>query len=172
MKKTPARIALALVAAAAAVALSGCSIVDQLLPAEQPVRDAETGEVTEEVDNADVFAIRVGDCLNTSDLDTTDEVSDVPVVPCSDPHEDEVYHAYTLEDGEYPGEEAIVADADTTCVAEFATFIGLAYEQSVLDYWPMYPTAGSWENGDREVLCVAWDPSGAKVTGTLAGAAR
>ena len=68
--------------------------------------------------------------------------------------------------------DAIIADADATCIPEFATFVGLAYEESALDYWPMYPTAGSWENGDREVLCIAWDPSGAKLTGTLAGAAR
>lgn len=172
MNKTSARISLAVVAAVVAVGLSGCSIVDQFLPSSQPVRDAETGEITEEVDNADVFAVRVGDCLNTAGLDTADEISDVPVVPCSEPHDDEVYYSYTLEDGEYPGEDAIIADAGETCVAEFSTFVGLAYEESVLDYWPMYPTAGSWENGDREVLCIAWDPSGAKLTGTLAGAAR
>jgi hypothetical protein len=172
MKNSRARLALAVVTVATATALSGCSIVDQFLPASQPVRDAETGEVTEQVDNADVFAIRVGDCLNTADLDTTSEVSDVPVVPCSEPHDDEVYYAYTLADGEFPGEDAIIADADATCIPEFATFVGLAYEESALDYWPMYPTAGSWENGDREVLCIAWDPSGAKLTGTLAGAAR
>ena len=77
-----------------------------------------------------------------------------------------------LAEGEYPGEEAVKADADATCIPEFANFIGLAYEESVLDYWPLYPTEGSWASGDREVLCIAWDPSGAKLTGTLAGAAR
>lgn len=172
MKNARARFGIAAVVVAAAVSLSGCSIVEQFLPASQPVRDAETGEVTEQVDNADVFAVRVGDCLNTAEMDTTDQVSDVPVVPCADPHDDEVYHSYTLADGEYPGEDAILADADTTCVAEFTDFIGLAYEESALDYWPMYPTAGSWDSGDREVLCIAWDPSGAKLTGSLAGAAR
>ncbi|HEY9307411.1 MAG TPA: septum formation family protein [Microbacterium sp.] len=172
MNNRRARISLAAVVVAAAVSLSGCSIIDQFLPSSQPVRDAETGEVTEQVDNADVFAIRVGDCLNTADMDTTEEVSDVPVVPCDEPHDDEVFYSYSLADGEYPGEDAIIADADTTCIAEFGTFIGLAYESSTLDYWPMYPTTGSWESGDREVLCIAWDPSGAKLTGTLAGAAR
>lgn len=172
MKYNYVRIALAAVTVAAAVGLSGCSLINQFTPASQPVRDADTGEVTEQVDNADVFAVRVGDCLNTSEVSSTEEVSDVPVVPCDQPHEDEVYYAYDLAEGNYPGEEAIKADAQATCVPQFTTFIGLAYEESALDYWPMYPTAGSWDGGDREVLCVAWDPSGAKVTGTLAGAAR
>ena len=74
MNKTRARIALALAAMVAAAALSGCSVLDQFLPSSQPVRDAETGELTEEVDNADVFAIRVGDCLNTAALEGTDEL--------------------------------------------------------------------------------------------------
>lgn len=170
MNKTRARIALALAAMVAAAALSGCSVLDQFLPSSQPVRDAETGEVTEEVDNADVFAIRVGDCLNTAALEGTDELSDVPIVPCDDPHDDEVYFAFTVADGEYD-EDAILDEADTTCIAEFGTFIGLAYDASTLEYWPMYPTEGSWGTGDREVLCIAYDPAG-QVSGTLADSAR
>lgn len=172
MKTTRHRLALAAIALAAAAALSGCSAISQFMPATQPVRDAETGEVTEQNDHADVFAIEVGDCLNTAGLSSVDQVSDVPVVPCTEPHDDEVYHAYEVADGEFPGEETIESDAMTTCQEEFASFIGVAYEESALDFWPMYPTEGSWENGDREVLCIAWDPSGAKLTGSLAGAAR
>ncbi|MGK3953223.1 septum formation family protein [Microbacterium sp. I2] len=172
MTHNRARLALAGLVLATAAALSGCSLVDQLVPASEPVRDAQTDEVTEANDNADVFAIQVGDCLATADMGSVDEVTSIPVVPCADPHDDEVYYAYDLAEGEYPGEEAVKADADATCIPEFANFIGLAYEESVLDYWPLYPTEGSWASGDREVLCIAWDPSGAKLTGTLAGAAR
>lgn len=170
MNMTRARIALAVAVVATSAALSGCSVLNQFLPSSQPVRDAETGEVTEEVENADVFAIRVGDCLNTADLDATDEISDVPIVPCDQPHDDEVYFAFTL-DGETYDEDAITAEADSTCIAEFETFIGLAHDSSELEFWPMYPTQGSWDGGDREVLCIAWDPAG-QVTGTLADAAR
>ena len=170
MNKTRARIALALTVVAAATALSGCSILDRFMPSSQPVRDAETGEVTEEVENADVFAIRVGDCLNTASLDSTEEVSDVPIVPCDQPHDDEVYYAFNLDDGDYD-EDAITAEADSTCIAEFESFVGLAYDESELDYWRMYPTSGSWANGDREVLCIAWYPAGQE-TGTLADSAR
>jgi len=171
MKTTRARLALAGIVLTVAAAVSGCSIVDQLLPSSQPVRDAETGEVTEQNDNADVFSIQVGDCLNTADLGAAEEISSVPIVPCSEPHDDEVYHAYDLAEGEYPGEEAIMADADAVCQAEFANFVGLPYDQSTLLYWPIYPTEGSWSDGDREVLCAVYE-DGTKLTGSVAGAAR
>ncbi|KRA22988.1 hypothetical protein ASD65_00030 [Microbacterium sp. Root61] len=171
MKNTRARLAAAAIVLTAMVTLSGCSMLDQFLPSSQPVRDAETGEVTEEAGNADVFAVQVGDCLNTAGIDT-EEVSSLPIVPCTEPHDDEVYFSYQVADGAFPGEEALIADAQEACAVEFTTFVGLAYEESALDLWPMYPTEGSWDSGDREVLCIAWDPSGAKLTGTLAGAAR
>lgn len=151
------------------VALSGCSVLDALLPASSPERDAESGEITEAQENADVFAIKEGDCLN----ETTggSEVYTVPVVPCAEAHDEEVYFSFTLEGDAFPGTDAISVKADETCIPKFAEFVGLEYESSALEWYPYTPTAGSWESGDREVLCVAYDPAG-RVTGTLAGAAR
>lgn len=173
MTHNHARLAIAAALVGGALSLTGCSLLGQLLPASQPVRDAGTGEVTTPNQNADVFAVQVGDCLNSSDVAADGaQLDHVPIVPCADPHEDEVYYAYDLSDGDYPGEDAILADADSTCVDAFSSFIGLDYEQSSLDYWPLYPTSESWASGDREVLCIAWDSSGALLTGTLAGSAR
>lgn len=146
--------------------LTGCS----LLPAAAPNRDAESGEITQVQPNADVFQLRVGDCLNSSDLDA-EEVSTVPVLPCANPHEDEVYYSFNVSGTEFPGTDAINVEAETTCLAEFATFVGVDYESSVLGWWPFTPTEGSWGQGDREVLCLIYDPAG-DVTGTLAGSAR
>jgi len=170
MNNKRARMSLAAVVVAAAVSLSGCSIIDQFLPSSQPVRDAETGEVTEQVDNADVFAIRVGDCLNTADMDTTEEVSDVPVVPCDEPHDDEVYATFTLDHGEYPGEAAAETLANDGCRARFADFIGIADEDSVFEFFPMYPSPEGWNaHGDRTVRCIVWYPADT-VVGSLSGA--
>lgn len=173
MSHRPLRIVLAGVLLAGATTLGGCSLLQQFLPSGQPVRDAESGEVTQEEDNADVFSIRVGDCLNSSSVvSDSGQIDHVPIVPCDQPHEDEVYYSYDLPDGDYPGEDAIIADADTECIAQFGDFVGIDYDDSTLDYWPMYPTTESWDGGDREVLCIAWDSSGAKLTGSLRGAAR
>lgn len=160
-----------LIAAAAltvTLPLTGCSAVLDLLPvsAPEPERDATTQEIVEE-SQADVFALRVGDCLNTVE---EEEVSEVPVVPCGEPHDEEIYFDFTLDDGDFPGDDAVLESADSGCFAEFEPFVGMAYESSTLDFYAYRPTAESWAQGDRVVSCVIWDPAG-PVTGTLAGAA-
>ena len=154
----------------AALGLTGCSALNQFLPSSQPSRDANTGEVVEKQDNADVFSLRVGDCVDT-DSSMSGEISGLPMIPCDQSHTDEVYFSYMVESEEFPGEDAIIAEAEQKCVPAFETFIGIGYQDSVLEYWPMYPTEGSWSDGDREVLCLAYDPAAATV-GTLKGAAR
>jgi hypothetical protein len=163
--------ALALLAAAAvAVPLAGCSVVRELLPgggAPQPQRDETSQEIVEE-GQADVFALRVGDCMNEV---SEKLVSEVPVVPCDQPHDEEVYFDYTMEGDEYPGDDAIQTDADTNCSAQFDAFVGLAYDSSTLDFYAYRPSEESWTQlDDRIVSCVIYDPAG-QVTGTLAGAA-
>lgn len=153
-----------------ALGLTGCSALNQFLPSSQPARDAGTGEIVEKQDNADVFSLRVGDCVDT-DSSMSGEISSLPAIPCDQSHTDEVYFSYMIDGEEFRGEDAIIAEAEQKCVPAFETFVGIGYQDSVLEYWPMYPSEGSWSDGDREVLCLAYDPSAATV-GSLAGAAR
>lgn len=155
-------------AAAAVVLLSGCSAITGLLGGDTPVRDADSAEITEGGD-LDVFTLALGDCFN----DTAEtQVSELPVVPCSDPHDNEVYYEHEMPDGEYPGDEAISAAAEENCAAQFEPFVGIAYDASVFEYNYLTPTTGSWEDyGDRLIQCIVYDPS-AQVQGTLQGAAR
>lgn len=165
----PARIALIAAAASIGLALSGCSAIEGLLPKEQAQRDDETQEIVEG-GQADVFTIAVGDCLN----EVTDaEVSEVPTVPCSEPHDEEVYFDFQLEGDEWPGDEAILTESQTRCAAEFETFVGFPYADSTLDFYPYTPTEAGWnEINDRTVSCVIYEVSGEQITGSLAGAAR
>lgn len=118
---------------------------------------------------ADVFTLAVGDCFN--DEGQEDEVSEVPIVDCAQPHDNEIFHVFDLEDGDYPGDDAIFDAAIAQCDAAFETFAGVPYEESALDWDPFYPTEESWEQADdREVACYIYDPD-SQVTGTLEGAA-
>jgi len=165
-QRLSARIALtAAVSAVALAALTGCSVLENIFPA-QAERDAETQEIAE-AGQQDVFDVNVGDCFNDEDS-TTDEISDVPAVPCAEPHDNEIYHLFDLAGDEYPVDTPDQADAG--CYDPFTAFIGLDYESSALDYYPIYPTAETWATGDREVICVAFDE--VPTTGSLAGAAR
>ena len=165
-QRLSARIALtAAVSAVALAALTGCSVLENIFPV-QAERDAETQEIAE-AGQQDVFDVNVGDCFNNEDS-TTDEISDVPAVPCAEPHDNEIYHLFDLAGDEYPVDTPDQADAG--CYDPFTAFIGLDYESSALDYYPIYPTAETWATGDREVICVAFDE--VPTTGSLAGAAR
>ncbi|WDG17995.1 septum formation family protein [Microbacterium sp. Clip185] len=152
----------------AALFLGGCFQISDLGGGPEAVRDADTGEITD-AGKADVFTLSVGDCMNNT---SSEEVTDVPVVPCSDPHDTEVYYEFSLPDGEYPGKDEVYSAAEEGCYNEFANFVGIAYEESTLEFSYFAPTQQSWDQGnDRLVSCLVVDTA-EQVTGTLAGAAR
>lgn len=171
MRKLRNRRALMLAGTAVAlsIALSGCSIINDVLGSGSgdADRDEESGQVTESA-NIDVFSLKVGDCKMSS---ATGEIQDVDVVPCEEPHDEEVYYEFKMDDGEF-SEEAIDT-ATQECVGEaYTTFVGVAWDASTLDVYPITPTQRTWDElNDRVIQCVISDPAG-PVTGSLAGAAR
>ncbi|MEZ3161067.1 septum formation family protein [Microbacterium sp. BWT-B31] len=150
-------------------ALTGCSTVAEFLGGETVERDEETNEVTG-AGQADVFNLSIGDCFD--DVDMAGGVSDVPAVPCSELHDNEIYFLYDMTQTEFPGAAETEALAEEGCIRQFDAFVGIDYEESVLDFGYLYPSADTWRSfGDREVVCIIYDPA-SPVTGTLAGAAR
>jgi len=151
---------------AAALSLSGCSILNDLVaPPEQ--RDEE-GTIVDG-GSTDIFTIAVGDCLveNVSE----GAVSAVKTVPCDEPHAGEVFADYTMDEGEYPGEDAVFAKAEEECSAGFETFVGLSYEDSTLEFSYYYPVEDTWnEADDRLISCIIEDPANAELVGSLSGA--
>lgn len=170
MRRTLTRALVSVAAAAVVIPLSGCGLISNLAggSAPQPERDETTQEIVEEGD-ADVFALMVGDCMNEV---SEEVVSEVPVVPCDQPHDEEVFFDLTLEGDVYPGDDAIQSQSDDACLAQFEPFVGTAYDVSTLAFYAYRPSQDSWEQmDDRVVSCVIYDPAG-QVTGTLEGAAR
>jgi len=170
--------ALAGTALALSIALSGCSTINDLigLSSGDAQRDEETGEVTEG-SNIDIFALKVGDCMPTSD--TSGEITDADVVPCAEPHADEVFFEFSLAEGELPTDEEITTEVEAQCIPAFSEFVGIDYYDSALDFWWLTPTEKTWTQADdRLVQCVLYEPDPADpevslvVTGTLEGAAR
>jgi hypothetical protein len=117
----------------------------------------------------DVFALGVGDCA-TDDTSLEGEVQEVTIIDCAEPHASEVYHSYTMTEDSLPDEAGIQTIVEEQCLPAFESFVGVDYYSSIYDVTFLSPTADSWEAGDRELLCLIVDPSGAQVTGSLAGA--
>ena len=121
--------------------------------------------------SGNVFELAVGDCFDDGDLvlGEVEEIGEVPLVECSEPHDNEVYAVVDVEGDMFPGDEAIRTEADDVCLTAFQGFVGLDYETSALDFGWLVPTAGSWDAGDRVVACFVYRMDLAKVSGTLEG---
>ncbi len=116
-----------------------------------------------------VFELAVGDCFDRGDSTGGGEVSDVPIVDCSEPHDTEVFHTFDVEDGEFPGEEALVTQAGDVCVPVFEEYVGIDYLSSRLQIFPITPTQSSWDGDDREVVCALYDAQQAQLEGSMQG---
>lgn len=131
----------------------------------EPERD-DAGAVVAE-GNESAFELAVGDCLRS--IDEGREVTSLPLVPCAEPHDGEVYDSFPLPDGDYPGEEAVLTAAETGCIDRFQTFVGVPFDDSVLEVFYYTPTRRSWTlAGDREVVCVIQSDA---TTGSARGSA-
>lgn len=164
LTRTASALAVATLVAATA---AGCSTFGDLF-AEDAVRDDDTNEVVEG-GSVDIFSIAPGDCIADNLEDT--EYSTVSVVPCSEPHDGEVYFTYTFAESEYPGDDVIQSTGDEQCYDAFEDFIGIPWDESAYYYGYFYPNQTTWdENDDREIDCYVYDETG-QVTGTLEGVA-
>ena len=134
-----------------------------------PAERSESGEI-ESAGSVDAFALRVGDCYDDQmfSSDGFSEVSDVPGVPCSVAHDNEVYATFDLSGSEFPGDDEVVELADEGCLDRFEGAIGATYEESVLLITTLYPTRASWTQAeDREVICGAYHMELEKLTGSV-----
>jgi len=118
----------------------------------------------------DAFTIQLGDCFdNTSSLanDEGGEVSSLPGVPCSKPHDNEVFAVFDMDYESFPGNYEMSEQAFEACLNRFASFVGVDYESSSLDITALYPSNESWsQNNDREVVCAVYDMNSGKLKGS------
>lgn len=96
--------------------------------------------------------LRVGDCVEDYDF------TGAPVVvPCTQPHLEEV----VLHDARFyadatsmPTEDEFRELGDSACYDALAEYTGLPYADSPYDYEPVNPSADTWADGDRALICV------------------
>jgi hypothetical protein len=119
--------------------------------------------------NVDAFSIKAGDCFDDVD-NFADQIDTLPGVPCTDPHDNEVYAIISVDLPEFPGDDAMGNIAHEKCVAKFPSFVGRDYESSSLDVFTMFPSSESWSRqDDRDIVCAIYDMEFAKLTGSVQG---
>ena len=113
-----------------------------------------------------VFSLNLGDCFD--DL-PVGEVSTLSAGPCADDHLFEIYHLFDVEVADFDA-AAIGTEATEGCLAAFEGYMGVPFETSFYNYDLLQPSAGSWGQGDREVICLATPFNGEATAGTAKGA--
>lgn len=116
---------------ACVVLLSGCS----LLRGEAPTAD-------------------VGDCIQ-QELLAEEQVTEIPVVECTEEHDSQVFAVFDAREGDYPSEEEWLDIVAEGCLPDFGEFVGVGFADSELLVAPLTPSESVWDAGDREVICVA-----------------
>ncbi len=93
----------------------------------------------------------VGQCLLVPYDEDQDLMGIVQVVPCDEPHYGEVYATGEFTEEVYSDSfDEVVADA---CVAEFESYVGIAYEQSIYYFDYSYVSRYGWDLGLRGWRC-------------------
>lgn len=136
----------------------------------------QLGETTETPEpqrtQTSVFELSVGTCFD--DAESGDELFTVLEVPCSEPHDNEVYALITHPAGAgepYPGAGELDTFAREQCQGEaFTAYVGVSYLDSQYHSSQIRPTEASWGTGDREIVCVLWGLE--KLVGSVEGTAE
>jgi hypothetical protein len=96
--------------------------------------------------------VEMGDCLK--EIPDSVRVLTVQTVGCDELHAGEVFAVLQMPEGDYPGQTAIDEYADK-CGPTLARYSPAAMEDDTVQMYVLYPTAETWEQGDRAVTCIA-----------------
>jgi len=123
-----------------------------------------------------VVEVAAGTCFNDV-ADPTRKPYLVMVVDCPSPHTYEAYDQIRYSpDGAgakaYPGKDQMRSAAEDACFANFEAWMGVEWKRSDFDIATWWPSAESWAQNDRMILCAVYQAVGGKVTGSVQGSAR
>jgi len=118
--------------------------------------------VTVKYHESAVFKLREGDCVNM----TSGQL--VTVLPCTIPHQAEVFATFTLPASAWPGTAALRRDASSGCASRLTGYINPQLAISLAQSY-VYPNKVAWTAGTRTVICEVRATSG-QLTGSVRGA--
>jgi putative regulator of septum formation len=110
-----------------------------------------------------VFKLRKGDCVDSPNGRL------VSVLPCSSPHEAEVFGTFSLTASAWPGTAAVARAAKAGCASRLTGYINPQLAISLAQSY-VYPNEVAWKAGTRTVICEVRASSG-QLTGSVRGAA-
>lgn len=167
----------------AVVLLSGCGVIAQVdsgaprtaAPAPRPTTSATSAApksvtptpsaTTPLARSRSIYwaASKPGMCVVLPD----DDDYNVTRTDCRVKHDAEVMLRARLHGGAWPGEDAVDEQALKVCAAAFPRYVGLALDESLLDVDYVSADRAGWEDGDRSLICLVYDPNEESTTRAL-----
>ena len=97
--------------------------------------------------------VKVGDCL--AEIPASTRVLTVQTVDCDQSHAGEVFAVLTMPEGDFPGAGGDRGVPEQVRARSWPTTRPSAMTDDSVQLYVLYPTAETWEQGDRAVTCVA-----------------
>ena len=110
---------------------------------------------------AAVFGLRPGQCINSGS-----DALKFTVLSCARPHDAEVFAAFTLPAGPWPGSPAVRVDAGDGCASRLDSYIDPQLATASLTQEYVYPNQAAWRAGERTVVCEVSAANG-RLTGSV-----
>ncbi|KQW45982.1 hypothetical protein ASC77_18935 [Nocardioides sp. Root1257] len=123
-----------------------------------------------------VFKIEPGQCFEAQS-EVKAQLSELTAVGCDQDHAQESYAVvpYVSAGGDagdtYPGDDALAKFANGACAGQYGKYVGVDYLDSKLFYTYLLPSARSWEDDDRSVICFVTS-AGEPLQGSVKGSKR
>jgi hypothetical protein len=93
-----------------------------------------------------------GECTDDS---LTGAVGDIDTVDCDESHQAEAIAQFDIDGDDFPGAAEIQTEGDEGCQGDrFEDYVGISYAESIYLVGAIVPSEGSWDGGDRTVICV------------------
>lgn len=115
----------------------------------------------------DIGELGQGECF-----DETDDDFEVIARSCDTSHDGEVFATLVLAPRPYPGDRAVRDEAEEACDRQFKEYVGVDVHASELESDYVYPSRDMWENGERDVMCLAYGPDGETLDRTVKDSKR
>lgn len=103
--------------------------------------------------NVHALGLVVGDCIDWPSSGSQ-PIESVPLMPCGQAHNAQVFAMFELSGSGYPGDDAVALAADQGCADREASMSAAASSMQI-SY--LRPGQADWAIGDRGVTCVAFD---------------
>jgi hypothetical protein len=109
-----------------------------------------------------VFKLQTGDCVSAPNGQV------VSVLPCSAPHQAEVFATFALPASAWPGTKAVQTEASSGCASRLTGYLNPQLAISLSQSY-VFPNKVAWTAGTRTVICEVQAVSG-QLTQSVRGA--